>query len=107
MLFHDLPEEEAERLASLLPKQPYACFSTPVQWDPYRDDSFRGCFGYILTETDRILVPELQRMRIDIPGFQNTVVLKGSFHSPHIEIPQKLAETTIELLDIIHESSFN
>ncbi|KAK6833346.1 alpha/beta-hydrolase [Apiospora arundinis] len=50
MLFHDLPDEEAERLAGVLPKQPLTCFWTPVRWDLYHDPNFEGCLGYIHTE---------------------------------------------------------
>ncbi|KAF1956309.1 hypothetical protein CC80DRAFT_492567 [Byssothecium circinans] len=101
MVFHDLPEDEAEKLASALPKQPYACFSEPVHWDPYDDESFRGRLGYIYTEADRILPLLIQERFTLTAGIQHTHMLKGCSHSPHLEMPEKLAETVVGMLDTL------
>jgi hypothetical protein len=104
LLYHDLSDEEAEKLASRLPKQPYACVSTPVQWDPYDDPFFQGCFKYVFTEADRILPLDLQQMFAQMAGIMETVVLKKSPHSPHIERPIELAKVAISLVDSKVES---
>lgn len=103
MVFHDLPDDEAERLANLLPKQPYACFSTPTHWDPYKDPNFQGILGYIYTEADRIVPFEAQRMYVQLAGIEKTHVLKDSSHSPHIEQPQQLARVVLQLVRAIAE----
>ncbi|CAG8958823.1 hypothetical protein HYFRA_00011774 [Hymenoscyphus fraxineus] len=103
MLFHDLPEEEATRLANALPAQPYACFSSPVHYDPYSDPMFSKKFGYIFTEADRILPLEAQRMYAEMAGAE-TFMLKDSSHSAHIERPGELADATIELVKTIGEN---
>ncbi|KAF2637934.1 alpha/beta-hydrolase [Massarina eburnea CBS 473.64] len=101
MVFHDLPPEEAERLASSLPKQPASCFSEPVHWDPYEAESFQGRLGYIYTEADRILPLDFQKRFVQTAGIKHTAMLEGCSHSPHIEMPKKLAETVIGMLDTL------
>ncbi|KAF2200390.1 hypothetical protein GQ43DRAFT_489525 [Delitschia confertaspora ATCC 74209] len=101
VLFHDLPEPEAERLSSLLPAQPYACFSTLVQWDPYDDPAFQACFAYIYTEADRIVPMEVQRVYVETTGVKRTCVLEGSSHSPHIKRPGTVAEMVVGLLEAL------
>jgi hypothetical protein len=101
MMFHDLPEDEADRLAAALPKQPYACFSEPVHWDPYDDEAFRDRIGYIHTEADRIIPLNIQKTFVQTAGIKHTLMLKGCSHSPHIEIPKKLAETAVGMLDTL------
>ncbi|KAF2492667.1 alpha/beta-hydrolase [Lophium mytilinum] len=101
MLFHDLPDEEAERLANALPRQPYSCFALPVHYDPYDDPNFQGTFGYIFTEADRVLPYELQQKFVEIGGIKKTMILKGSSHSPHLEQPVQLVDRLVELLGAI------
>ncbi|KAK7987216.1 hypothetical protein PG996_006182 [Apiospora saccharicola] len=103
MLFHDLPDEEADRLAGLLPKQPFTCFSTPVQWDPYRDPCFKGILGYIFTESDRILPLEKQEQYVKSAGIENTYMMKNMSHSPHHEQPDLLAKVIIDMMKTINE----
>lgn len=103
MLFHDLPDEEAERLAGVLPKQPYACFATAAHWDPYHDANFRGTLGYIFTEADRIVSLEAQRISVQMASIDEMRLLKGSSHSPHIERPVELADMILELVAAITE----
>lgn len=98
MLFHDLPDDEAERLANALPKQPYASFATPVLYDPYSDPFYKGRLGYIFTEADRILPLAAQEIYAKQAGATVTSVLKGSSHSPHLERPVELADATIEMV---------
>ena len=98
MLFHDLDDEEAEKMADAFPAQPYACFSTPTHWDPYGDPNFQGKIGYIFTEADRILPVEAQEMYVQMGGIEKTRVLKDSSHSPHIERPDELAEAVLDLV---------
>jgi hypothetical protein len=100
MLFHDLPEDEAIRLANALPAQPYACFAAPVQYDPYGDPMFSKLFGYIFTEADIILPLEAQKRYAETAGAV-TVTLKDSSHSAHIERPGELADATIDLVRTI------
>lgn len=101
MLFHDLPDDEAEKLASSLPKQPKSCFVEPVHWDPYGEDEFNGIFGYIFTEADRILPMEIQRSFASAAKAEHTHVLQGSSHSPHLEQPEKLAKIVIRMVQEI------
>ncbi|CAI6243242.1 unnamed protein product [Periconia digitata] len=101
MLFHDLPDAEADSLAAALPQQPYECFAQPVQWDPYDDEAFRSRFGYIYTEADRILPMRVQQGFAKAGGIQHTIVLKGASHSPHIEMPHRLAETAVSMLETL------
>ncbi|KAM7201205.1 hypothetical protein V8F20_004951 [Naviculisporaceae sp. PSN 640] len=104
MLFHDLPDQEAEKLADMLPPQPYACFSTPAHWDPYHDSNYKGKLGYIFTEADRIVPLEAQRMYVQMGGIEKTRMLEGSSHSPHIERPGELADVVLDLVkEIIAE----
>ncbi|KAJ4303247.1 hypothetical protein N0V90_002140 [Kalmusia sp. IMI 367209] len=103
MLFHDLSDEEAERFADALPKQPWACFSTTAQWDPFTDPHFAGTVGYIYTEADRILPYEMQKLFAQQAHADKSTVLEGSSHSPHIERPNELASIAIGLYgDITH-----
>lgn len=101
MLYHDLPHEEGERLANMLPKQPFACFSTPTHWDPFHDPNFHGTFGYIFTEADRIVPLEAQRQYAQRASIETTYVLKDSSHSPHIERPRELADVVLGLVKTI------
>lgn len=101
MLYHDLPDEEGERLADMLPKQPYACFSTPTHWDPFHDPNFAGKFGYIFTEADRIVPMEAQRGYARIAEIDTTFLLKDSSHSPHIERPEELAGVVLGMVSTI------
>ncbi|KAK8065915.1 hypothetical protein PG997_012662 [Apiospora hydei] len=103
MLFHDLPDEEADRLADLLPKQPFTCFSTPVRWDPYRDTNFQGLLGYIHTETDRILPLEKQKHYVGSAGIETTYMMKDMSHSPHHEQPDLLARVVVSVMRTIRE----
>ncbi|RYP60159.1 hypothetical protein DL769_008252 [Monosporascus sp. CRB-8-3] len=105
MLFHDLPDEEAERLANMLPKQSYVCLSTPTHWDPYQDPNFQGTFGYIFTEADRIVPLEAQQMYVRMAAIEKTHLLKESSHSPHIKRPEELAEAVLNLVGAIAEGS--
>ncbi|KAI1455922.1 alpha/beta-hydrolase [Annulohypoxylon moriforme] len=105
MVFHDLPEEQGETLASMLPKQPYACFSTPARWDPFNDPSFQGTFGYIFTEADRIIPLEAQRKYVETARIDKTYLFKDSSHSPHIERPDELVDVVLDLVkDIISKT---
>jgi hypothetical protein len=97
MLFHDLTEKESERLANPLPKQPWACFSTPAQWDPFEDAHFEGKMGYVYTEGDRILSVALQRKFTKVAHVEKSTVIKASSHSPHLEMLDKLASIVISL----------
>ncbi|KAK8043926.1 hypothetical protein PG994_012764 [Apiospora phragmitis] len=103
MLFHDLPDEEADRLAGLLPKQPFTCFSTPVQWEPYRDLNFQGLLGYIHTEADRILPLERQKHYVEIAGIEHTYMMENMSHSPHHEQPGLLAKVVVDMMKTIYE----
>ncbi|KAM7214815.1 hypothetical protein V8F06_009805 [Rhypophila decipiens] len=105
MLFHDLPDEEADKLAERLSPQPYHCFTTPVHWDPYNSPAFRGRIGYIFTGGDRIVPLEAQRMYVEIGGIKRARMLEGSSHSPHIEQPGMLADTFSELVKDITEKT--
>jgi phytoene dehydrogenase-like protein len=103
MLFHDLPDEEAERFADALPKQPWACFSTKAQWDPFNDPQFAGTFGYVYTEADRILPYEMQKLFAQAVHADKSTMLEGSSHSPHLEMPSELASIVIGLVnEIMH-----
>ena len=104
MLFHDLPDDEAERLADALPKQPWACFSTVAQWDPFDDVHFAGTIGYIYTEADRILPYEMQKLFAQVAHAEKSRVLEGSSHSPHIERPGELASMVVDLVEEITRS---
>ncbi|PSN61564.1 alpha/beta-hydrolase [Corynespora cassiicola Philippines] len=99
MLFHDLPDEEADRLANALPSQPFSCFALPVPYDPYDDPNFRGSFAYILTDADRIIPYELQQEYVEIGGIKKTMVLGGSSHSPHLELPVQLVDHLVGLVN--------
>ncbi|KAK7914077.1 hypothetical protein PG985_011780 [Apiospora marii] len=101
MLFHDLPDEEADKLADSLPKQPFTCFSTPVRWDPYRDPNFEGLLGYIHTEADRILPLERQKHYVDSAGIQHTYMMEKMSHSPHHEQPELLATIVVDMMEQI------
>ncbi|KAK8034592.1 hypothetical protein PG993_009587 [Apiospora rasikravindrae] len=101
MLFHDLPDVEGDRLADLLPKQPFTCFSTPVQWDPYHDPNFKGLIGYIHTEADRILPLERQQHYVKSAGIENTYIMKNMSHSPHHEQPDLLAKVVVDMMKTI------
>ncbi|ESZ91290.1 hypothetical protein SBOR_8324 [Sclerotinia borealis F-4128] len=101
MLFHDLPDDEANRLANALPKQPYASFAAPMLYDPYNDPSYKGKLGYIFTEADRIVPIVAQEMYAKQAGATETAVLKDSSHSPHLERPGELADATIEVVEKI------
>ncbi|KAK7222658.1 hypothetical protein V2G26_010661 [Clonostachys chloroleuca] len=98
VLFNDLPEDEAERLASLLPKQPMVCFTTPAHWDPYNDPYYRGKLGYIYTGADLIFPYEAQQMQVASAGIGHTYLLEGSSHSPHLEQPGHLADLVIDMV---------
>lgn len=98
MLYHDLPDEEGERLANMLPKQPFACFSTPTHWDPFHNPDFQGMFGYIFTEADRIVPIEAQHGYAQKAAVEATYLLKDSSHSPHIEQPEELAGVILNLV---------
>ncbi|KAF2800541.1 alpha/beta-hydrolase [Melanomma pulvis-pyrius CBS 109.77] len=99
MLFHDLPDEEADRLAEALPQQPFSCFALPVLYDPYDDPNFQDSFGYIFTDADRIIPYELQQKYVQIGGIKKTMVLEGSSHSPHLEQPVQLVGNLVGLLE--------
>ncbi|GAP85017.1 hypothetical protein SAMD00023353_3900560 [Rosellinia necatrix] len=101
MLFHDLPDEEADRLAESLPKQPFACFITPVSWDPYGDPNFKGLMAYIHTGADRIVPLELQKKFVKTAGINLLYMMENSSHSPHHEQPEVLAGVVIDLLNQI------
>lgn len=101
MLYHDLPDEEGERLANMLPKQPFACFYTPTHWDPFHAPEFQGTFGYIFTEADRIVPLEAQREYAQNAAVGTTYLLKGSSHSPHIEQPEELVDVVLDLVKTI------
>ncbi|KAH9986046.1 alpha/beta-hydrolase [Xylariaceae sp. FL0662B] len=101
MLFHDLPDDEANRLADLLPPQPFTCFSTPVTWDPYGDPNFKGLLGYIHTEADRIVPLELQERYVKSAGINRTYMMKNSSHSPHHEQPDVLAQIVADMMQEI------
>ncbi|KAI0910922.1 hypothetical protein F4823DRAFT_588111 [Ustulina deusta] len=103
MLFHDLPDEEANKLADMLPKQPFTCFSTPVSWDPYHDPNFKGMLGYIYTEADRILPLAAQRGYVETAAIELTYMLENSSHSPHHEQPDVLAQVVIDMCKAITE----
>ncbi|KAK4214363.1 hypothetical protein QBC37DRAFT_421473 [Rhypophila decipiens] len=105
MLFHDLPDEEADKLAERLSPQPYHCFTTPTHWDPYHSPAFRGKIGYIFTGGDRIVPLEAQRTYVEIGKIERTRMLEGSSHSPHIEQPGMLADTVLELVKEITEKT--
>jgi hypothetical protein len=108
MLFHDLPEEESERLANALPKQPWACFSTPAKWDPFDDANYKGKKGYVYTEADRMLPLALQRKFAEIAHVEKSTVIEGSSHSPHLEMPGQLASIVIVLAkEITLETDFS
>lgn len=98
MLFHDLPDAEAEKIAAILPKQPFTCFTTPVHWDPYHDSNFRGKLGYIFTDRDSILPLEVQEMYVRMGGVEKTRLLENSSHAPHVEKPDELAEMVLDLV---------
>lgn len=101
MLFHDLPPAEAHRLASTLPAQPFACFATPVSWDPYHDPNYTGAFGYISTQGDRIMPFELQQQYIATAGITEIEILQGSSHTPHLERPVELAGIVLRMVERI------
>lgn len=105
MLFHDLPDEEADRLAGLLPKQPLTCFSTPVQWDPYHDPNFEGLLGYIYTEADKILPLEKHKHCVDSAGIPHTYMMENMSHSPHHEQPERLAVIVVDMMEDIMSSN--
>lgn len=98
MLFDDMPAEAADKLATSLPAQPYAYFSTPVSWDPYQDPDFAGAVGYIMTGPGRIMPYELQKMYVATAGIAETEVLEGSSHSPHMERPADLSERVLAMV---------
>ncbi|KAH8900769.1 alpha/beta-hydrolase [Thozetella sp. PMI_491] len=102
-LYHDLPPDEAERLANALPPQPYACFATPTHWDPYQDPNFKGKVGYIFTEADRILPFEVQQIFVQMGNIEKTHLMKDSSHSPHLEQPDELADVVLKLVKAITE----
>ncbi|KAM7195034.1 hypothetical protein V8F33_006903 [Rhypophila sp. PSN 637] len=104
MLFHDLPDEEADKLAGMLPPQQYTCFSTPAHWDPFHSPYFKGKIGYIFTEADKIVPMEAQKMYVQTGGIDKTRILKGSSHSPHLERPGELADTVLDLAKDIMEA---
>ncbi|GAW24123.1 hypothetical protein ANO14919_137040 [Xylariales sp. No.14919] len=101
MLFHDLPDDEANRLADMLPKQPLTCFSTPAHWDPYHDPNFKGKLGYIYTEADRALPLAIQEAFVETAAIGFTYVLKNSSHSPHHEQPGVLAQVVLDMINAI------
>ncbi|KAK7215786.1 hypothetical protein V2G26_003789 [Clonostachys chloroleuca] len=98
VLFNDLPEEEGERLANMLPKQSITCFTTPVHWDPYQDPNFKGKLGFIYTGADRIFPIEAQRQAVSKAEIKHAYLLEGSSHSPHLEHPEHLAGLTIDIV---------
>ena len=98
MLYHDLPEEEAERLAEALPKQPWTCFSTGAQWDPFDDPNFADRIAWVYTGADRILPYDLQQEFSKTARAQRSMVMEGSSHSPHSERPRELAAIVIALV---------
>lgn len=98
MLFHDLSEEEAERAASMLPKQPAVCFSTPVDWDPYSDPAFEGRMGYIITGADRVLPIHMQQEFVERGRIRHMYLLENCSHSPHVERPEELFKAFESLL---------
>jgi pimeloyl-ACP methyl ester carboxylesterase len=104
MLFHDLPDPAADRLADMLPKQPYACFSTPTHYDPFGDPNYQGTLAYIYTEADNIVPYEAQKQYVQMGQIKHTYVLKNSSHSPHIEIPDRLAGVVLDLVKQITET---
>lgn len=105
MLFHDLPDEEANRLADALPKQPFSCFALPVLYDPYDDPNFQDSFAYIFTDADRIIPYELQQEYVKIGGIKKTMVLERSSHSPHLEQPVQLVDDLVGLLNELTSSA--
>ncbi|KAK7746096.1 hypothetical protein SLS62_009556 [Diatrype stigma] len=107
LMFHDLPDEESERLANMLPKQPLVCFATPNHWDPFDDPYFQGTFGYIFTEADRLIPLEAQRGFAQRASVEATHVLEGSSHSPHLERPGELADVVLGLVKTINDKKEN
>jgi len=103
MLFHDLADDEAEKLADMLPMQPYTCFSTPAHRDPYRDPNFQKKIGYIFTEADRIVPLEAQKMYVQMGGIEKKRLLESSSHSPHVERPGELVDAVLDLVREILE----
>ncbi|VUC28061.1 unnamed protein product [Clonostachys rosea] len=104
-VFNDLPEEEGERLANLLPKQSITCFTTPVNWDPYQDPNIKRRLGFIYTEADRIFPIEAQRQAVSKAEIKHTYLLENSSHSPHLEQPQHLAGLVINMVRDITSST--
>lgn len=98
VLFNDLPEEEGEKLANLLPKQSITCFTTRVRWDPYQDPNFKAKLGFIYTGADRIFPIEAQRQAVSKAEIKHTYLLEGSSHSPHLEQPEHLAGLVINMV---------
>lgn len=103
ILFHDLPSEEGDRLAGMMPAQPMACFATPVHWDPYHDANFKGLLGYIYTEEDRIVPLAVQEKYVEMAGITRTYMMKNSSHSPHLKQPEELARVVLDLVRVITE----
>lgn len=104
MLFPDLSDEEAEPLVAALPEQPYSSFAVPLLYDPYSDPMFTNSIGYIFTEADRVIPLVAQEMYAKTASASANIMLAGSPHSPHVERPAELADTTIDLVKKIEQN---
>ncbi|KAF2462853.1 uncharacterized protein BDR25DRAFT_386094 [Lindgomyces ingoldianus] len=103
MLYHNMPDDEAQRLAGVLPKMPIVCFVSKLEYDPFGDEWYNGAFGYVFCGGDRMLPLEAQKMYAERAGVTRSRELKESSHSPHLEQPKELAEAVVAVLEDIIE----
>jgi hypothetical protein len=76
MLFHDLPQTEADQLASKLPVKLFACFAISSTEDPYQDYAYAGtlgraivpyCTGALTVDPNTHCICRLSSTRIRMP----------------------------------------
>ena len=97
-LFHDFGDEEAQRLVDSLPKMPIASFTSEAKYDPFEDEWYKGCLGYVFCGSDRMLPIEAQKVHADRAGVAVRVEKSGFSHTAHLEEPEALVECVLGVL---------
>ena len=97
-LYNDVPNALADVAVAECMNPCLSSWTSPCPRASWDEKDFEGRIAYIRTKNDQSVPYDIQNVMIDASGQKWILRDLDSGHSPNLSMPERLAETVIELV---------